>query len=131
MRCFFLSISLVVATTVAYSPLWGAEEAGSHAWSIGYGEADITPAVMRWFKLHYPRNVALEVKVDGNKTTDHQEAALQSVRQGTFSWKIPDMGARNPFDCLIIKNSFDAFVVTCTGRRCHVTGSGKSFYINV
>lgn len=80
-------------------------------------EADITPRVIEWFAKNYPRSVALEVKIKGNKVLPHQEIALKQVQGGTFSYKLPDTGRRNPFDAFVLKNA-DAFVVECSGWRC-------------
>lgn len=85
-------------------------------------EADVTPLVMRWFEANWPRSVAVEVKVKGNKPLQHQVEALRRVREACFSWKIRDMGTRNPFDFFMLKGA-DAFVVTCDGRKCHADGS--------
>ena len=83
-------------------------------------EAKITPDVIRWFKENYKTSVALEIKVGKNKLLPHQEIALEQVQKGSFSWKIPDMGTRNPFDSFILKNA-NAFVVICDGRECEAT----------
>ncbi len=47
MRFFFMSMGLLLAGTSAYAPLADAKETEPHAWSIGYGEADITPDPMQ------------------------------------------------------------------------------------
>lgn len=80
-------------------------------------EADITPAVMSWFEKNYPRTVALEIKIKGNKLLPHQTIALKQVEFGTFKFKIPDTGRKLPFDAFVLKNA-DAFVVVCDGRSC-------------
>jgi len=95
-------------------------------------EADVTPDVMAWFQKHYPFSVALEIKVDKNKVLPHQATALESVEKGHFSYKLPDSGKRNPFDCVILKNAH-AFVVRCEGRKCiayRVDGS-KAFPLSL
>ena len=86
-------------------------------------EADITPFVMDWFFNNYPADVAIEVKIKGNKTLSHQDASLDQVKDGKFKWKIPDQGKRNPFDFLILKTGMvRSFVVTCEGRACQAVG---------
>ena len=76
---------------------------------------------MRWFEENYPRSVAVEVKIKGNKPLQHQTEALRRVQGGTFSWKLPDMGQRNPFDFFMLKSA-DAFLVTCEKRKCTAVG---------
>ena len=66
-------------------------------------EAKVTPKIMEWFFVNYPYDVCVEVKVDKNKVKEHQQAALNAVKNGTFKWKIPDLGSRNPFDFIILK----------------------------
>ncbi len=80
-------------------------------------EADKTPAIMAWFSENMNGDCAVEIKHGENKLKDHQEAALSQVVKGTFIWKIPDMGRRNPFDFVMLKRA-RAFVVTITGRQC-------------
>lgn len=83
-------------------------------------EASKTPAVMRWFEQNYPRSVALEIKIKGGKLKPHQEAALNQVAKGVFSYKIPDMGRRTCFDSFMLKDA-DPIVVVCDGNECHAT----------
>lgn len=80
-------------------------------------EASITPDVMRWFENNYPKSVALEVKIKGGKIKPHQEAALNQVAKGRFSYKIPDMGRRNCFDAFVLIQA-DPFLVTCDKGVC-------------
>lgn len=80
-------------------------------------EAAITPRVMKWFEDNYPFSVAVEVKIRGNAILSHQDVALNQVQTGSFSYKIRDSGARNPFDFFVLKQA-DAFVVTCDGKWC-------------
>jgi len=93
-------------------------------------EADITPQVMRWFEKHYPRTVTVEVKVGKNKPKPHQAAAIAQVLRGLFSWKIPDMGRRNPFDFIILKNA-DACIVACEDKRCTAKCGDKTFTFTI
>lgn len=83
---------------------------------------------MDWFRKNYFRSCAIEVKIRGGKLKDHQEAALKQVQSGVFSYKIPDMGRRNPFDVFVLKEA-DAFVVVCNGNKCHAhcIDESKSF----
>lgn len=80
-------------------------------------EADVTPRVVKWFRENYANSVALEIKVGKNRALPHQRAALCAVQDGMFSYKIPDQGARNPFDAFVLYNA-DAFLVTCIGNKC-------------
>lgn len=80
-------------------------------------EADITPLVFKWFEANYPGTVAIEIKIKGNKVKDHQEIALHKVQDGSFAYKIPDTGRKNPFDGFVLKNA-EAFVVTVDERNC-------------
>jgi len=92
-----------------------------------HDEADITPDVAEWFLQNYPDDVAIEVKVKGNKTKPHQDLALDQVKQGKFKYKLPDMGRRNPFDIVVLKKA-KAFVVTCDGLSCTAVGKhGETF----
>jgi len=85
-------------------------------------EYEITPLILKWFEDNYPKSVALEIKIKGNKLLPHQVAALKKVWLGCFSYKIPDMGRQNPFDAFVLKKA-DAFVVVCDGHKCHASGS--------
>lgn len=80
-------------------------------------EAKIDGLVIDWFRENYPTSVALEIKVKGNKLLPHQRLALEQVGSGKFSYKIPDMGRRNPFDGFTLINAH-AFLVTCDGMDC-------------
>jgi hypothetical protein len=59
----------------------------------------------------------LEIKYGRNKLLPHQKAALLQVRQGAFTYKIPDTGGRRPFDAFVLKDAH-SFVVVCKGRHC-------------
>lgn len=61
--------------------------------------------------------MALEFKVTGGRLKKHQPVALRSVIKNEFSYKIPDLGRRNPFDAIILKNA-DAYIVIADGRNC-------------
>ncbi len=80
-------------------------------------EADITNDVLKWFVKNYDKTVALEIKIKGNTLQPHQRIALNEVASGSFKFKIPDTGRKNPFDGIVLKNA-DAFVVMCDGRDC-------------
>ena len=80
-------------------------------------EADITPSVMAWFIDNYPRDYAVEVKIKGGRIKKHQPVALKQVHEGKFDYKLPDRGARNPFDFIGLKQA-DALLVICDGRLC-------------
>lgn len=80
-------------------------------------EADITPAIFKWFEGNYPKTVALEIKIKGGKIYPHQLSALKKVNEGCFAHKIADTGRRQPFDGFILKNA-DAFLVICEKNNC-------------
>lgn len=73
-------------------------------------EAKYDGLVADWFAKNYDHSVALEVKLKGGKVKSHQTAALKLVQGGTFAYKIPDQGQRNPFDYVVLQGA-DAFVV--------------------
>jgi hypothetical protein len=75
-------------------------------------EAEITPRVIAWFQANYTHSVALEVKVKGQKLKEHQALALHTVASGSFAYKIPDTGRRNPFDAFVLKDAHP-FAVEC------------------
>jgi hypothetical protein len=90
-------------------------------------EADVTPLVVAWFREHYPRSCALEIKVGDNKILPHQDRALKETQNGCFSYKIPDMGRQNPFDAFLLKGA-DGVLVRCDGRQCRAeVYDGTSF----
>lgn len=94
-------------------------------------EASITPFVIKWFEKNYPYTSAIEVKVKGNRPLPHQTLALRQVDDGVFSYKLPDMGKRNPFDAFVLHGA-KAFVVTCDGLNCEaVEPSGKKFNFKI
>lgn len=96
-------------------------------------EADITPYVIQWFFDNWPRSVAGEIKIIGEKPKPHQLVFLWQVFYGKFKLKLKDWGGKNPFDFLILKKDCDAFVITCKGRACHVkqVGVDNEFDIKV
>ncbi len=73
-------------------------------------EAKYDGEVAKWFEKNYDHSVALEVKVKGGSLKPHQIVALKQVSRGTFSYKIPDQGQRNPFDYVVLQGA-DAFIV--------------------
>lgn len=91
-------------------------------------EAKIDSLVAKWFLDNYPDDVAIEVKIKGNKLLPHQEVALNQVNKGEFAYKIPDMGRKNPFDCVVLKKA-KAFVVTCDGSLCEAKGLHGDYFI--
>lgn len=80
-------------------------------------EANIDSLVADWFLENYDEDVAIEVKLKGNKTLPHQDIALEQVRLGKFKYKLPDMMRRNPFDFVVLKKAHP-FLVTCDGNTC-------------
>ncbi len=93
-------------------------------------EAKIDGLVLEWFLDNYPDDVAIEVKLKGNKLLPHQELALNQVKIGKFSYKIPDMGRKNPFDGIVLKKA-KAFVVVCDGMTCIATSGDENFTIKL
>lgn len=96
-------------------------------------ESKIDDKVAEWFLQNYPEDVAVEVKIKGNKALLHQISALWQVAKGIFKYKIRDFGARNPFDFIVLKKAH-AFVVTCDGNKCHavqIGGEEKEFDFKV
>lgn len=81
-------------------------------------EANITPKILDWFHVHYPHNVALEIKatktnsIPKSAVKDHQLIALIMAQTKTgLTYKIPDNGrVRQPFDAFQFKNAH-SFVV--------------------
>jgi hypothetical protein len=94
-------------------------------------ESKIDGKVIDWFYNNYPETVAIEVKMKGGKIKPHQELALNEVNSGRFKYKIPDMGRRNPFDGIVLKN-VKAFIVVCDGHDCIATGKhGEVIHISI
>jgi hypothetical protein len=89
-------------------------------------EAKIDGLVLDWFFKNYNGDVAIEVKIKGNKVLPHQAIALDQVQKGKFKYKIPDMGRKNPFDGFVLKHA-EGFVVTCDGLECEAVNPAKSF----
>lgn len=74
-------------------------------------------------KKHPHRNWGLEVKMASGKLKDHQRKALKQVEDGKFLYKIPDMGARNPFDYIFLGDA-DAIVCVVNGKDVECTVNG-------
>ena len=77
-------------------------------------------------KKHPHRNWALEVKIVGRENTksfQNQKKALKQVEDGKFMYKIPDRGARNPFDIIYLGDA-DAIVCTVDGKSVHCIVNG-------
>ena len=84
-------------------------------------EAKYDSLVALYLHKKWPRPFALEVKVDKGKLKPHQKAALAQVSKNTFKpFKIPDMGKRNPFDYVGLRNA-DPIVCTVDSatRKVH------------
>lgn len=97
-------------------------------------EAKKTPQIMKWFEKNYPFDCVVEVKVGKNKVKEHQEAALEQVAHGTFAYKIPDMGRRNPFDFIILRlHIVHAVVATYKDGLlyCEVKNIGEKFVVDL
>lgn len=96
-------------------------------------EAELTPKLMEKLRKKHPfPNWALEVKMVGNKLSEHQKRALRQVEDGKFMWKIPDQGMRNPFDAICLGDA-DAIVCFIEGRtaRCEVNGGVVTYEFRV
>jgi hypothetical protein len=77
----------------------------------------------RLSKIHKHPNWALEVKIKGrekSKSSVHQKNALKQVEQGKFLYKIPDQGARNPFDYVKLGDA-DGIICMVDGRDVECT----------
>lgn len=96
-------------------------------------EADVDMKVAKRLAIvHQCKNWVLEVKVEGEKVrrkgaTERQVRALRQVQNGTFLFKPPDTGRRQPFDyirlgdadaivCTVSKNLRD---VVCVVNECY------------
>jgi predicted ATPase len=87
-------------------------------------EANVDALVAQWLRRNHPhRNWALEVKIKGNRLAPHQKKALEQVEKGTFLYKIPDQGRRNPFDYVYLGDA-DTFVCTVKGKDVHCDLNG-------
>jgi len=77
----------------------------------------------RLVKLNINPNWLLEVKMKGNKLLSHQKVAQKQVQNGTFLWKPPDFGARNPGDYIRLGDA-DAIVCVVDGKHvsCETNG---------
>jgi hypothetical protein len=89
-------------------------------------EADLDSKVAERVRVVHPHpNWALEVKLWNGKVKAHQKTALKQVENGKFLYKIPDMGARNPFDYVHLG---DADAIVCViqknKRDVHCTANG-------
>ena len=88
---------------------------------------------MAWFDKNWHGSIAVEVKIKGNKMSEHQNAALLQVQKGSFKHKIADTGRRNPFDFFILKRA-NAFLVICEDLKCQVFPFNeeiKPFFIEI
>ena len=83
-------------------------------------ESKFDTPVIEWFAKNYPYSTAIECKTKKGKIEPHQKLALGEVQDGSFGFKIPDMGKRNPFDGFTLKGAH-AFVVVCEGKSCHAS----------
>jgi len=83
----------------------------------------------------WPRPFALEVKVDKGKLKPHQEAALTQVSKNKFKpYKIPDMGRRNPFDYVGLRNADPLVCTVNTDTRkvhCYIYNGTHEFEFKV
>lgn len=79
-------------------------------------EANFQTTFNHYLKSVHKKTGAFELKqtktnsIAFDLVVPHQEQALLNVKNGTFVYKIPDMGFQNPFDCFCMVNE-DAFVV--------------------
>lgn len=79
-------------------------------------EANVTRRVMKWIAKNWPRSAGIEIKIEDGKLADHQIESLQKVQRGKFVYKIPDMGRKNPFDAIFLKNA-DALIVRVYNKK--------------
>ena len=79
-------------------------------------EANFQTTFNHYLKSVHKKTGAFELKqtktnsIAFDLVVPHQEQALLNVKNGTFVYKIPDMGFQNPFDCFCMVSE-DAFVV--------------------
>ena len=94
-------------------------------------DSKVAAAVAR---VHKHPNWALEVKTHKGKVKDHQKKALKKVEDGKFTYKIPDMGQRNPFDYIHLG---DADAIVCTIQKnerdvkCTVNSDAYQFNVRI
>lgn len=83
-------------------------------------------------KLNKNKNWLLEVKMKGNKMLPHQEIARRQVEEGTFLWKPPDMGARNPGDYICLGDADHIYCVV-DGKmvNCKVNGGVINYKFSI
>ncbi len=80
-------------------------------------EADVDGKVANWLWTHHPHSFALEVKMKGGTLLDHQKRSLRQVSNNAFKpLKLPDMGQRNPFDYVGLKQA-DAILCVVNGKK--------------
>lgn len=73
-----------------------------------YLEKDFQNAFNRWLKHIFYKTGAFELKATPGTSLpfsavqDHQETALYAAKHGNLTFKIPDLGNQNPFDCFML-----------------------------
>lgn len=80
-------------------------------------EAKVSPRIFKWLEENWPRSALIEIKIKGNKVKPHQQASLDKVANGCFSYKIPDMGGRTCGDGFLLKKDADPLVVIYEGNN--------------
>lgn len=67
-------------------------------------------------KVHKEKNWLLEVKMEGGRMKRHQTVAQKQVENGTFLYKPPDNGSKNPADYICLG---DADAIVCIVAKNH------------
>lgn len=71
-------------------------------------ERDLQCLFRNWLKANWQSSAAFELKICKEKSfnlkkiADHQIANLNMAHYGLFSYKLPDLGLQNPFDCFTL-----------------------------
>lgn len=89
-------------------------------------EAVFTTRLRKWMRANaesLPQAAAYEIKVTEDKSipfdavSEHQLEALTAVRDGVFTYKIPDAGWQNPFDLFMLREQYAYVVLVFLKKR--------------
>jgi len=89
-------------------------------------EAVFTTRLRKWMRANassLPSAAAYEIKVTEDKSipfdavSEHQLEALTAVRDGVFTYKIPDAGWQNPFDLFLLREQYAYVVLVFLKKR--------------
>ena len=71
-------------------------------------EKDLQCLFRNWLKANWKSSAAFELKICKEKTfalkrvAPHQISNLNMAHYGLFTYKLPDLGLQNPFDCFTL-----------------------------